>query len=273
MKYMTFNSSCSYCCLADLLELYGVDREDRQLALDMDLPWLFACDEGEGAFLAGAMLQGQRWFDRCLGPLGFAFEEEWVDKGDVPAYLEAHAPCMVGIRTATWKHAVVCTGREEGQLYFLNPHRPGDGELDTFCLTDEELIAALEERNAVGRLRRIGSPRPAGRADLSASLDCLERYRRALVDFCGRERTGQEIRDSADGLFRPLAVDGLAMMELAGERELAEKMRTFQQQAMALFRAGACRPADFVDLALFEEAVSGWEGQVRRRMARAGQNT
>ena len=271
MKYMSFNSSCSYCCLANLLEGYGVDREDRELALDMDLPWLFSYDPEGRTFLAGAMLQGKAWFDRCLGPLGFAFVEEWVVRDAVPAYLEAHVPCMVGIKTAAWKHAVVYTGRgEDGQLSFLNPHRRAGGGPDRLSFTDGALLAALEAQNAVGCLRRMERPRPADRRDLDASLNCLEAYRRAVTDFCGRERTEQEIREAVNPLFRPLAVDALAMMELAGEGALADTLREFQRQAMALFRAGACLPAELIDLELFARAVDGLRAGVERRLARQG---
>ena len=215
MKYMSFNSSCSYCCLANLLEGYGVDREDRELALDMDLPWLFSYDPEGRTFLAGAMLQGKAWFDR-------------------------------------------------------NPHRRADGEPDRLSFTDEALLAAREAQNAVGCLRRMERPRPAYRRDLEASLNCLEAYRRAVTDFCGRERTEQEIREAVNPLFRPLAVDALAMMELAGEGALADTLREFQRQAMALFRAGACLPAELIDLELFARAVDGLRAGVERRLARQG---
>ena len=54
MKYMTFNSSCSYAGVANMLEQYGVDVEDRIIALGMKLPYLFA-QEG-GVYMAGPML-------------------------------------------------------------------------------------------------------------------------------------------------------------------------------------------------------------------------
>ena len=41
-KYMTFNSSCSYAGLANMLLRYGVDTQDREIARDMKLPFLFA---------------------------------------------------------------------------------------------------------------------------------------------------------------------------------------------------------------------------------------
>ena len=57
-KYMTFNSSCSYAGLANMLLRYGVDTQDREIAMDMKLPFLFAYEEGE--YRAGPMLQGAR---------------------------------------------------------------------------------------------------------------------------------------------------------------------------------------------------------------------
>ena len=65
---MHFNSSCSYTALAMLLSGKGVDTEDTAIALEIGLPWLFAKEEGY--FLAGAMLQGAKWFDHFLNPRG-----------------------------------------------------------------------------------------------------------------------------------------------------------------------------------------------------------
>ena len=64
MKYMTFNSSCSYAGLANLLSFYGIDTEDRKIALDMDLPFLFDCKDGY--YSSGPMLQGGKWFNLYL---------------------------------------------------------------------------------------------------------------------------------------------------------------------------------------------------------------
>ena len=42
MKYMTFNSSCAFAGVANMLAVWGVDQEDREIALGMGLPSLFA---------------------------------------------------------------------------------------------------------------------------------------------------------------------------------------------------------------------------------------
>ena len=55
MKYMTLNYSCAFAGVANLLEQYGVDIEDRDLCLGMKLPYLFENESGK--YLAGTMLQ------------------------------------------------------------------------------------------------------------------------------------------------------------------------------------------------------------------------
>ncbi|MCD8143515.1 MAG: hypothetical protein LUD83_09635 [Clostridiales bacterium] len=42
MKYMTFPSSCTFAGVANLLAFAGVDTSDREIALGMGLPYLFA---------------------------------------------------------------------------------------------------------------------------------------------------------------------------------------------------------------------------------------
>lgn len=57
MKYMSFNSSFSYTGLANILLLNGVDTEDREIALEMQLPYLFAKEDG--VYRSGPLLQGK----------------------------------------------------------------------------------------------------------------------------------------------------------------------------------------------------------------------
>ena len=42
MKYMHFNSSCSYTALAILLEDKGIETEDVDISIEIGLPWIFA---------------------------------------------------------------------------------------------------------------------------------------------------------------------------------------------------------------------------------------
>ena len=70
MKYMTFNSSCAYAGVANLLELEGMEAEDRQIALDMGLPFLFSFQDG--AYCSGPMLQTGNGSTSTCSPGDFA---------------------------------------------------------------------------------------------------------------------------------------------------------------------------------------------------------
>lgn len=266
MKYMTFNSSCSYCCLANLLEFCGVDVEDRDIALQMGLPYLFSRDEEDGAYQAGAMLQGKHWFDRYLNSIGYEFIEEFVPKFSASDLATNDAPCMMGLKTEFGKHAMIYTGQENGKYRFLNPHRIDDGQPDELLLTGDELMEALSDVNAIGRIERTGTIKAMDASDFERSLVCLRRCREDLHRFCGEHRTNGEVMAVVNSLFRPFAVDGLAMMELAGETGLTEELRLFQKDCMTLFRAGDCRPDEVVDMTRLDRIAEAYKVLIEKKL-------
>jgi len=266
MKYMSFNSSCSYCCLANLLESFGIDKEDRDIALESGLPYLFSYNEQEHSYLAGAMLQGSFWFNRYLNSIGFAFSEELLPKDAVSAFLDAHIPCMIGLKSQLGRHAMIYTGQQDGQYHFLNPHRADDGQDDTLLFSAEALEAALSDTNAVGRLFPSEPTTPMDDSLYADSLSHFGRWQADLHDFCTAHRTSDEIMAAANTLFRPLAIDALTMMELIGENELADGLRTFQREAMTLFRAGDCRPDTVIDLSRLGQIVEHYQTLLRSRV-------
>ena len=173
MKYMTFNSSCSYAGLANLLSLRGLETEDRAIALDMGLPYLFAREDGR--YLAGPMLQGKRWFDLFLLPRGFIMEERTVRREDAESALTASGPAMLGLRVRPGeKHAVIYEGRRAGCLRFLNNKRRDSEEPDYLDLSPQELAERLDGSVVIGTVAPI-APEPVDRRPLlSASLGTLE---------------------------------------------------------------------------------------------------
>ena len=52
---MTFNSACSFAGIANMLESKGIDVEDYDIALGMELPYMAA--KSESGYITGAMLQ------------------------------------------------------------------------------------------------------------------------------------------------------------------------------------------------------------------------
>ena len=107
MKYMTFNSSCSFAGIANMLERMGYAYEDYQVAAGMELPYIVARDNG--GYIAGAMLQEKKYFDIFLKKIGYELTEEKISRQKVFSYLKETKSCaMLGIKIdEKHKHAVV----------------------------------------------------------------------------------------------------------------------------------------------------------------------
>ena len=235
MKYMTFNSSCSYAGLANLLSCYGVDTEDRTIALEMKLPYLFAYEDGR--YLSGPMLQTAQWFNLYLNPLGFTFVEHILGKDAVCAALQTHPPAMLGLHvTPKSKHAVIYTGSREGEYHFLNNKHHTSPEPETLCLTESGLLSRLDETVTIGALKKT-EPSPINlRPYLERSLTTLRSLQAELIAFCSQEQSPAAQRQAMENLFRSILLDGVTMLELLEEEQLASSLWTIRTQFMQAVR-------------------------------------
>ena len=241
MKYMSFNSSCTYAALANMLEKRGIDVEDHEIALEMKLP--FFIEKNEDDFSSGPLLQSKKWFDLYLNPLGLEIVEEWVEKTEMFDFLKTKEEAMLGIAMRNGRnlyHAVVFTKMEQDKAVFINNKHEGSPEPDVFEFTREELTACLRDRTRVGSLKECDGKIWDVRSLLEQSIENLQDLQREFTDFCSASRTNAEILEKEEGLFRPILLDGPSMMKLLGQNELYEDMRTLQKV--------------FVDIAFKEKA-------------------
>ena len=233
MKYMHFRASCSYAALAEILEAKGIDTEDSKIALDMKLPWLFAKEED--SFLAGPMLQGGKWFDLWLRPRGLQLQERALDRESLCSFLQKHCSVMLGLLTPHGKHAVV--QREyDGKYRFWNPTHEGSGEETEMSLDQAELLERTDPITVVGELVPANPETPDLRPLQVSSVSVLRENVAAIEDFAVRTHAPEEYLPAMNRLFRALLLDGITMLELAGETDLAQKFTALQQQFMAFMR-------------------------------------
>lgn len=260
MKYMTFNSSCSYAGLANLLALHGVDTEDAAIALDIGLPYMM--DVQDGCYLAGAMLQGSRWFSLFLLPRGFRVEETRLPRRDVPAWLTGHAPAMLGLRISEQaKHAVVCTGYADGKLRFINSKRADTNEPDTLLLTAEELLLRLDASVMLASLHPCAPEQPDTAALRRRSIKVFRQYSAELMALCRQALPKAELLRKLNTHFRPLLVDEIAMMGLIGEGALAAELTQVQQAFLNALHgeAEALCLADVLPMDVLSQAINKLE--------------
>ena len=233
---MHFNSSCSYTALAVLLTDKGIDTEDTEIALRIGLPWLFTRD-GD-SFLAGPMLQGSEWFDIYLNPLGLCMTEEFTEKTSLPDHLRSHGLCMLGIRLpgGIGKHAVVFTGYD-GVFHFYNPPREGSKQPPEISMTEEELLSSIDDITVTGSLGK----HPAAVRDLTSALEnsvaVLRENYLAIERFGSIPHSETEYKNAMDTLFRSVLLDGISMLELAGETDLADAFRQIQKDFLTFMKS------------------------------------
>ena len=235
MKYMHFNSSCSYAGMANMLELQGFETEDYKIALDMGLPYFLRYDDESKNYQAGPMLQSAEWFNLYLKPRGFRHIEQVVSRKMI---LQALQPgSMLGIQvTPGSKHAVVFLGEDNGVYQFLNNKWENSEEPDYLEFSAEECLNRLPEQVVVGHLECCEAEEVDLLPYYEESLANWEKLRKELQQFISEIQSPQALRESMNRVFRPLLLDGLSMAKLLGEKELEECLAKLQKQFLAMIR-------------------------------------
>lgn len=263
MKYMTFNSSCSYAGIANMLEQYGFDTEDYQIALEMKLPYLFVYEEG--VYLAGPSLQSARWFNLFLKPHGFELTEKAVPREQVCTYLEGQKCAMLGIHVSeNSKHAVIYTRKDGDRYFFINNRHQQSPEPESFVFSETELLEKLDETVVVGTLNRCEAEKINYQPLFLASLETVDKLWQEIQTVCGQEKEPQKLISLLNPLFRPFLLDGISMLMLLGEDELCAEFTHIQQLFLKALRSGktAVRLSDELPMERFEDAVGRYRGLI-----------
>ena len=235
MKYMTFNSACSYAGVANMLARFGVDTEDCTIALNMKLPYLFAHEDG--VYMAGPMLQSAQWFNLYLHPIGFEFIEREVPSAQIGAYLRRQETAMLGLRVDdTGKHAVVYIGNQGDTLTFLNNKWEHTDAPERLTLSEEQLSSRLSDTATVATLNRVAPRAVDLRSRMENSIAVIRRNLAEIHAVCRCEATAGQLRQRLNTLFRPLLLDGITMLQLVGETALADQFSSLQRGLLAALK-------------------------------------
>ena len=235
MKYMTFNSSCSYAGIANMLEQYGIDTTDREIALGMKLPYLFVYDDG--AYVSGPMLQKAEWFDIYLNSIGFQLIEKKISADKVADYLKEQKTAMLGIKMGNaGKHAIVYKRMEADELIFINNKWENEEVPSEIKFAEEELREKIEAEVIVAILQTIKATRVSMIDKLEESLVVLQANVLEIIELCNKEVTIEYLQSKLNTLFRPLFLDGITMLDLIGEKELSEAFKGMQGNLLRALR-------------------------------------
>lgn len=236
MKYMTFNSSCSYAGIANMLEQYGIDTTDREIALGMKLPYLFVYDDG--AYVSGPMLQKAEWFDIYLNSIGFQLIEKKISADKIADYLKDQKTAMLGIKMENaGKHAIVYIGMEADELIFINNKWEKEAVPSEIKFVEEELREKIDAEAVVAILQTINATKVRMIDKLEESLVVLQANVSEIIELCNKEVTVEYLQSKLNTLFRPLFLDGITMLNLIGETEFADEWKVMQGNLLGAIRA------------------------------------
>jgi hypothetical protein len=242
-----------------MLSFYGVDTQDRAIAIEMGLPYFF--DVEDGFFSAGPMLQGEKWFNLYLNPLGFAWVERKIETAALCSTLRKMEYAMLGIHVSDDnKHAVVFTGVKGDKFEFLNNTWERTDEPGTLLFTENALVDRVDPTVTVGYLVKTDRKSVCKNELLKRSEGILWN----LVE----EKSVPELHASMNLLFRPILLDGITMLELLGQTVLRDQLRTVQGQYMQAQKENKpLRLSQYLDLNLLEEAARGYAALIHEQAA------
>lgn len=231
MKYMHFNSSCSYASIANILYLKGIDTEDYMIAKAINLPYILLKDGG--TYLVGPMLQSKEIFDIYLNSIGCEFVEEKCTKDDVLKTLKASDEnYMLGVNISKGnKHAIIFLEYKNECFNFINNKYEESDEPDRFTWRAEELKERLDEETHLAHIEIISAKKLDLKEILFSSIKNLNSLKEDINSFSKKEITRLELRESMNTLFRAAILDSVAMFELLGEDALLERTKAIQKNS------------------------------------------
>ena len=231
---MHFNSSCSYCAVAYILSSFNIEVEDTDIALKIGLPYIFTYEKGE--YLAGPMLQSSKYFNLFLNPLGLALKENCIKKDELLGYINDRKNVMFGLKTDFGKHAVVLINRSNNLYSFFNPSWEESNQEKIINLSKEDLLSRVDGEIVIGEIKQTQKTMNNLESIYRASLVNLEQYEKDILDFIDEDNDKEEYQKHLDSLFRPLLLDGLSMMVLINNDEIAKTMKEAQTLLLDFIR-------------------------------------
>lgn len=237
MKYITFPASGILAGIAQMLTHYGLDVEDRDIALGMEAPYLLL-HEGE-AYYAGSGLYRPQWLALYLQPRGLRLRETTICKDGVPAFLRSNSPAMLTLTLEKGvRHPVIFEHYENARYEFLNIKRRYDtSEIDSLSLSTYMLKKRLDEEVIILTLERC-EPAPADPIPyLFRTLNTLDQYCDALLAARELNVTRESLQELAP-IFRAIMQDMHPMAVLIGDRTLAEELRYLMHDYRHIFFDG-----------------------------------
>jgi hypothetical protein len=271
---MTFNNSCSYAGVANMLEDFNINIEDYELAIRMKVPFIFKYDETWGRYISGAMLQEHKYFNYYLQKLGLRFTENQFNKEDALISLHnLNNKAMIGLNI-NGMHAVIYCGIENGKYIFLNNRRKNSNEPKYYKYDLDELRKRMNQNIVIGYIEKdIGNLGFDIKEEMENSILYLEKYRSEVENFCTKEQYVNSLKWAMNSLFRALFLDIYSMMDIIGEKELVKliaKVRADYLNAMNLNKT--LNLSEYISLSELNKIIDEYRERIKLEISNSSYN-
>lgn len=269
MKYMTFNSSCSYAGIANMLDMLGYDTEDYLIALGMKLPYMLG--KKNDTYVSGPMLQTEEWFNLYLNSIGFKMEEITVSKTHLQNYIVDNTPCMFGAKVnsnSSSKHALVFIGMEDNKYKLINNKRETSDEPTYYLWTENELLSAIDDEIVIATINQCEMESSNFVSYHTESLKNIDELMNGLRYMRSKTYGKNELRVLQEKIFRSILLDNITVLKLASENELVEKFEAVQKQFLMALRSDSdnITLTDYMDIELLLSAMSDWYELIKNKL-------
>ena len=246
MKYMTFNNSCFFTALANLLEEFNINVEDRDIVKDSLIPYIFRYDSNDNKYIAGYQIQETRYINHYLKRYNLVFQERKYSKGciaetkknlvDEIKYENNIVVSLKVLEDSNSWHATIYKGYIDNKFIFLNMKRKASNEPIYYKLTYKELLDKLADIVQYGYITEIKQESNVNlKSELLRSLIVLESYQKELIQFCSKKTTYKQRITSKDKLFRALFLSYIDVAEILGNKKLLERLAWMQTQMIKTY--------------------------------------
>ena len=249
---MTFNRSCAFTCLANLLESFEINVEDRDIIITAGIPYCFY--QNDNYYFAGSQLQTKQYFDLYLNPIGFDFIVKKVSKADISDYLQSSKDVMIGLKLRTnGKHAVIYKGIKDNKYIFFNVKHIDEEALDYYSFTETELLSLVDDFIYPAYIEKI-VPKQPDIAEASKSPLYFTKYKIELTNIFSSSPKKCTLISERDRLFAPLLLDFLTMTELIKRADIHNKLLQLRKQYMISIKPESCR--EEIDTELLKDCLN-----------------
>lgn len=240
MKYQTYENACSYAALANLLDSFGCDVQDRDIILGAQLAYMLRYDAQNRSFLGGTALEGREWFDLFLRPNGFRFVEQVLPRDKMLDCLwNTNRRTMLALNAANGeRHALVFDGVRGESFRFLNIKWHKSPAPETYLFTAQQLLDCLDKENTIGFIDRCEKSKPDFSPLLDDTLYCLELYRECIDKLFGELRQPYELKDARISFFSALFDQLYPLFKLCGEARLVLMVKKLKESYDELLSKG-----------------------------------